>query len=133
MANESSGGEIKNAIVHLSELTARIDERVNVLIDNQGSLEETVEGISQSITELTIIANDTKALREEIKESKQEIKDVLEKVNSLTNKVERLEDHHLYHKSRWQTFLDYIVKTIWTILIMYILYKLNIPGNSLVE
>lgn len=130
MTSESS--EIKSAISKLGELTVRIDERVKTLITNHGDLETTVEKISQSIVELTIIANDTRTLREEIKENQKEIKDALIAVSDLTHRVSNLENNHTYNKSKWQIFLNYAAKTLWAVTLMYILYKLNIPQSSFI-
>jgi hypothetical protein len=132
MINESSS-EIKIAIKELRDLTARIDERVKTLVDNQEYLEDTVGIVSKSIIELQIVANDTKALWKEISKNQRDTMELTTKVNSLIPKVNMLEENTTKGNDRWKMFIDYVIRAVWVIFVCYMLVKLHLQAPPILD
>lgn len=155
MVNEKLTQEITDAMKALFDLTARIDERVKMLvISNEkihnlfNSLEDKVGYATEksalvaekvAVVELktTDIRSEMNMMRSEFKEKiKEEIvaieddheaieKDI-EKITQIETRIAFLEKSSNSQENRWKMVVGYVIQTAWILVVCYLLYKLNL-------
>lgn len=155
MINEKLTQEITDAMKALFDLTARIDERVKMLVTSNekihnlcNSLEDKVRFateksalVAEKVSAVEIKAADIRSemnnmraeFRERIKEELIAIEDEheaiekdIERLGMIETKIAFLEQSTSTHENRWKVAIGYVIQTAWILVVCYLLYKLNL-------
>lgn len=155
MVNEKLTQEITDAMKALFDLTARIDERVKMLITSNDKIYELISGLEEKVqysseksslmaekvtgvelktmdirTEMNLIRTE---FREKIKEEvvaledeQESLETQIQKINEIETKIAMLENSSSNQENRWKVIIGYVIQTAWVIVVCYLLYKLNL-------
>lgn len=125
--------EVTSSIKAMFDMTARVDERVKILVEKQHDVEHRLEGISTSQMELT-----TKVGILETRNDKGYATRVDSTLGTLQNEMKQIELRLITveksatsSEAKWKMIFDFIYKSVWVILVCYLLYKLNLAPPAL--
>jgi len=129
--DESLFREVTQSIKAVFDLTARVDERVKMLIEKQNQIDTKIEGLSIHHTDLVTKVGILESRNE--KEFKEQIARFEDSVKEAENTLKEI-DQRLYHveksshtsENRWKSVYTFIRDTAWVLLVCYLLYKLNL-------
>lgn len=135
---------VNQSIKSVFDLTSRIDERVKMLVERQGDLEEqldkAIDNQQQILSRVLVlesrdatpIATANKAEIHEIKqrvavmesvESKKDIEDIKQKIHLLDLRVESINMRTANQESRWAKLFDLVFKLTIMLIGGYLLFK----------
>lgn len=136
--------KVNESIKSVFDLTSRIDERVKMLVERQGDLEEqldkAIDNQQQILSRVLVlesrdatpIATANKAEIHEIKQrvaimessgSKRDIEDIKQKIHLLDLRVESINMRTANQESRWAKLFDLVFKLTIMLIGGYLLFK----------
>jgi polyhydroxyalkanoate synthesis regulator phasin len=135
--------ELQHELKLVLELTARVDERVKLIVEKQSEVTQRLNNFIDSHNALasrvvTLEATSDLTNAKDIKDRYESIfqkvtrleasdtASLKEKVDDLEKRVLKIEDHHAGWWSKARYIFDLTVKTAWTILVCYLLYRLGL-------
>ena len=121
--------EVTQSIKAVFDLTARVDERVKMIVDKQTVMERRMEHFTDLQNELTTKVHVLQSLNtDSLKADVNIIEESLDDIKLRLAIVERL-GNNTEHK--WKLAFDFVYKTVWVVLVCYLLYKLNLQSPPL--
>lgn len=120
--------KVVESIQTIFDLTARIDERVHLMMQQQKELEKKIDNQLVSFNELNI--------RVRMVESKngdhisEEVTKFKEKLHNFEMKIQKLEGNSEGQENRWKTIFNFGLQLVWVILAAWLLFKLGIQAPA---
>lgn len=108
----------------LNDLSTRIDERLNSLVDKQENMEVKIDEAISSYKELIERLSRLEMSDASLKELKSDFRDMEKRLTSAEYIATGFE-------TRWKTFVGYVVQLIWIIIACWILLKLNLTPPAI--
>jgi len=128
--------EVTSSIKAMFDMTARVDERVKMLVDKQNNVEHRLETICTSQMELTTKVGILETRNGH--EVKQHVAKVDSSIDALEGELRQVELRLMAvektassSEAKWKMILDFVYKAVWVILVCYLLYKLNLTPPPL--
>lgn len=134
--------EITSSIKTVYEMVARIDERVKMIAENQNELSKRIDKTSDSLIDLDHSHLDlggrihvieergsvgmSQYLREELHEYNSTIDKMDTRMHNLETRIAIVEQVSNKSEHKWSMIFDFIYKSIWVIVVCYVLLKLNL-------
>ena len=126
--DESVYREIIQSVKAVGDLTARLDERVKAINEQVQQLQLKID--SQA-TEGGTISGRVSVLENLDKKLEQQAKEIDNKIMGIQKELSAATRWRTTSESRWKMIADFVYKAAYTILVAYLLYKLNFPSPSL--
>lgn len=128
--------EIIHSIQAVFELTARVDERVKLLMDKQTQIDAKLESLSVSqmnlSTKVSVLeTKDGKELRNALVSLDNEVKEATKEIHAIDMRLHGVEQVATRTENKWQMVFDFVYKTVWVVLVCYLLFKLNLQPPPL--
>ena len=128
--------EIIHSIQAVFELTARVDERVKLLMDKQTHIDAKLESLSMSqmnlFTKVSVLeTKDGKELKNALVSLDNEVKEAIKEMHAIDMRLHGVEQVATRTENKWQMVFDFVYKTVWVILVCYLLVKLNLQPPPL--
>ena len=128
--------EIIHSIQAVLELTARVDERVKLLMDKQTHIDAKLESLSMSqmnlFTKVSVLeTKDGKELKNALVSLDNEVKEAIKEIHAIDMRLHGVEQVATRTENKWQMVFDFVYKTVWVILVCYLLVKLNLQPPPL--
>lgn len=125
--------EVAQSIKAIFDLTARIDERVKMLLEQHTILSKKID--DQAIqdndmaTRISVIENSNgKVTEKEIDRLAEELNDLDDKVDEMKDDISEAKRWAMISQSRWKMAFDFMYKMAYAVLVAYLLYRLNFPS-----
>lgn len=120
--------KVVESIQTIFDLTARIDERVHLMMQQQKELEKKIDNQLVSFNELNvrvrmIESKDGDHLTKEVAEFK-------EQLHKFEMKIQKLEGNSEGQETRWKTIFNFGLQLVWVILAAWLLFKLGIQAPA---
>ena len=136
MVDEQGYNEIREAIKQLSEVTARVDERIKMLVERFHESDEHMKTIFKSQTDVTtrigILENHYFGnIKEDIDELKSKTKTNSTDISNIQTRLEHIERANVAIDDRWKKVFNFVYQAVSTILICWLLYRLNLSTPPL--
>jgi predicted nucleic acid-binding Zn-ribbon protein len=128
--------EVTSSIKAMFDVTARIDERVKMLVEKQHEVERRLDGISTSQMTLTtkvgILENrNGKDLKDQIARVDSSVEGARDEIKQMQMRLITVEKSATSSEHKWKSIFDFIYKAVWVILVCYLLFKLNLTPPPL--
>lgn len=128
--------EVTQSIKAIFDLTARIDERVKMLVEQQTALGQKLDNQGMQdgdmATRISVLENrNGKVAEKEIDRVAEELNDLEEKVDDMEETLGDAKRWAMISQSRWRMAFDFLYKMAYAVLVAYLLYRLNFPSPKL--
>ena len=128
--------EVIHSIQAVFELTARVDERVKLLMDKQTQIDAKLESLSVSqmnlFTKVSVLeTKDGEELKNALVSLDNEVKGVTKELHAIDMRLHGVEQVATRTENKWQMVFDFVYKTVWVVLVCYLLFKLNLQPPPL--
>ncbi len=142
MPLEKTIHEITESVKALFDLTSRVDERINWVISSNKDLRNMIDQIDSKIqynSEKSAVVSEKLSLNEhrivdmrsEIQYIKSDMDDTDASMAKIEKRVSVVEQHSDQTANIWKTAIGYVVQGSFTIILCYLLYKLNLQTPPL--
>lgn len=121
--------QVNESINSIIELTSRVDERVQLIMKTQKSVEDKIDAQLQFFNELNT--------RVKILESKdtlpqlQNIKELQAMLHKIEIRIHDLEGSTDNQENRWKNIFGFVIQLVWVVLAAILLYKLGLQAPDL--
>ena len=107
----------------IQEVTLRVDERVNILLERQSVADATIHEIRNVINSLVSRV----AILESRNENKTRalVDKSRDKIHEIEKQIQLLFLSNNNNEAKWKTIFDFVGKVLWIIVAAYVLYKLG--------
>ena len=135
--NDSYYGQVSDSIKGVFEMTARIDERVQLMMKKQDELDNKIDlqiaFNNQLAARLSVLENDrsVESLEHNMEKVWAEINQNKAQIHDLDKSLQGIQGSSDRQENRWKGVLGFVVQLIWVILASYILYRLGIQSPNL--
>ncbi len=124
--------EVTQSIKAIFDLTARIDERVKMLLEQHALLSKKLDNQAvqdnEMVTRISVLENRNGKLTEkEIHRLEEELNELEVKVDEMKEGLGETKRWAMVNQSRWKMVFDFTYKVIYSALVGYLLYRLNFP------
>lgn len=128
--------EVTESIKAVFDLTARVDERVKMMTERQVNLENRIDNTSKLqsdlVTKVGILeVRNGSELKELILKAEDKLSNLNKLIQNLELRMQMVEKSAKSTESKWKTIFDFVYKTIWVIIVCWILFKLNLQTPPL--
>jgi predicted nucleic acid-binding Zn-ribbon protein len=133
-SNEPYHGQVHESIKGVFEMTARIDERVQLMMKKQDDLDNKIDSqmnlYSQLSARVTVLESDSsiETLKSEVGRVQDCANEIKTKLHDVEMKLQNVEGSSGRQEDRWKNAFNFIVQIIWVIVAGYLLYKLGLPS-----
>lgn len=124
--NEQYYIQVTESIKSIFELTARVDERVQLMMKKQDEIEKKMDMSLEQVTDLSarvkmLETQNDNLLHTELDKIKQHVQDLQVKMGTMEKANEN-------HESRWHTVMNLFFQVVGVISVAYLLYKLGLQA-----
>ena len=129
--DESLFREVTQSIKAVFDLTARVDERVKMLVEKQSQIDSKIEGLSLHHTDLVakvsvLESRNEKEFKDQIDRFETSVKEAEDTLKELDQRLYHVEKSSHTSENRWKNVYLFVRDTAWVLLVCYLLYKLNL-------
>ena len=122
--------EVTQSIKAIFDLTARIDERVKMLLEQHAVVNKKLDGQAvqdnEMATRISVLENrNGKVTEKEINRLGEELNELEIKVDEMGEGVIEAKRWTMISQSRWKMAFDFLYKMVYAIVVAYLLYRLN--------
>lgn len=120
--------QVSEAINSIFDLLGRVDERVQMFSHHQRSMDEKLDNLNASITDLKVKVQILESMN--FSDFKNSITDIKDDFHQMEMKVQLLENNSDSQENRWKTIFGFIVQLVWVVTAAFVLYKLGISAPA---
>lgn len=120
--------QVNESINSVFDLLGRVDERVQMFTRHQRTMDEKLDNLTASITDLKVKVQILEAMN--FSDLKDSISDIKDDFHAMEMKIQLLENNNNSQENRWKTIFGFIVQLVWVVVAAFVLYKLGISAPS---
>lgn len=127
-------GQVHESIKGVFEMTARIDERVQLMMKKQDDLDNKINSqmilYNQLSARVSVLESDSsmEILKSEVGRVQDCANEIKTKLHDVEMKLQNVEGNSGRQEDRWKVFFGFGVQIIWVVLAAYLLYKLGLQA-----
>jgi len=123
--------EVTQSIKAVFDLTARVDERVKMLVERQVQTDDKIEDFSRNQTELVskvsvLETRNEKEFIDELRRFEAAMKDTQRDLKEIDQRLYHVEKSSHSNENRWKQIYHFVRDTVWVIIVCYLLYRLGL-------
>lgn len=126
--DKSSVNQVSESINSIFDLLGRVDERVQMFSCHQKVMDEKLDNLAASTTEVKIKVQVLESIN--FSEFKNSINQMKDDFHEMEMKIQLLENNNDNQENRWKTIFGFIVQLVWVVTAAFVLYKLGISASA---
>lgn len=121
--------EVISSIKAIFDMTTRLDERIKMLLEKQHDTDNKISNIFSSQADLNTKVSVLETSNGPANQKKTD--DIFQKLAQLETRLSNVEKSATNTEAKWKAIFDFVYKTIWVVVVCYLLYLLNLSTPPL--
>lgn len=116
--------QVNESINSVFDLLGRVDERVQMFTHHQRMMDEKLDNLTASITDLKVKVQILESMN--FSDLKDALSDMKDNFHQMELKMQLIENSSNSQENRWKTIAGFVVQLVWVVVAAFVLYKLGI-------